>query len=178
MSPSLRGYFAIINERKVLRTALALKQKIKSDYDIISEKIGDLEHFDKRSFITNMTELKNSLVEIGCFPTSAQGFGFKLDEFSHTLRELENLSISATIHSLKKIADFEIEKEKHASLLNELGKLDFSMIGHVIDVFKLAESLCELGSENIEAKKLPTQGQELGTMQKEIVSTLTYLRDL
>ena len=178
VSPSLRGYFAIINERKVLRTALALKQKIKSDYDIISEKIGDLEHFDKRSFITNMTELKNSLVEIGCFPTSAQGFGFKLDEFSHTLRELENLSISATIHSLKKIADFEIEKEKHASLLNELGKLDFSMIGHVIDVFKLAESLCELGSENIEAKKLPTQGQELGTMQKEIVSTLTYLRDL
>ncbi len=178
VSPSLRGYFTIINERKVLRVALALKQKINSDYKIISEKIGDVDDFDKRVFITSITELKDSLVEIGCFPTITQGFGGNLDQFSQTLKELENLSISATIQSLKKIADFEIEKEKHASLLNELGKLDFSMIGHVIDVFKLAELLCQLGSENIDAQKLLTQGQELGTMHKEIVSTLTYLRDL
>lgn len=178
VSPRLRGYFTIINERKVLRVALALKQKINSDYNIISEKIGDVDDFDKRVFITSMTKLKDSLVEIGCFPTSTQGFGCNLDQFSQILKELENLSISATIQSLKKIDDVDIKKEKHASLLNELGKLDFSMIGRVIDVFNLAEFLCKLGRQNIDAKKLLTQGQELGMMQEEIVSTLTYLRDL
>jgi len=178
VSQHLREYFTIINERKVLRVAHALKQKINSDYNIISEKIGDVDNFDKRMLITSMTKLKDSLLEIGCFPTITQGFVCNLDQFSHTLKELENLSISATIQSLKIIDDFDVKKEKHASLLNELGKLDFSMIGRVIDVFNLAELLCDLGRQNIADKKLLTQGQELGTMQKEIVSTLTYLRDL
>ena len=178
VSPDLREYFTIFNERKVIRTARGLKQKLENDYNIISEKIGDTEKFDKSNFITSMTTLKDSLVAIGCFPTINQGFDSTLPKFTQTLADLHNFSISSTIQALEKINDVELTPEKNADILNELGKLDFSMIGYVIDIFKQAELLCTMGRANIEGKKQLTDGQDLGTMRTQIDSMLTSLVDL
>jgi hypothetical protein len=178
VSANLREYFTIFNERKVLRTARVVKQKLENDYNIISEKIGDTESFDKSYFITSMTTLKDSLVAIGCFPTINEGFDSSLPTFTQTLADLRNFSISSTIQALKKINDVQLTPEKNAGILNELGTLDFSRTGYVIDVFKQAELLCTIGQAKIKAKKQLTDGQDLGAMRAQIASMLTSLRDL
>ena len=45
VSPSLKDYFAVINERRVLKIARGLRQKLINDYTIISEKIGNSKDF-------------------------------------------------------------------------------------------------------------------------------------
>jgi len=174
----LREYFSNFNERKVLQVARNLKNKIRIDFLAISEKIVDSENFDNRKFIASMIKLKDKLVEIGCFPTSADGFDETLSEFNQNLKEFENVSISTVIEELEEIGNAELTQENNAGALNELGALDFSMITYVTDVFKQAELLCNLGHSKIEHKKQLTGGQDLTAIKTEIVSKLSWLRDL
>ena len=178
VTPKLREYFLNFNERKVLQVARILKNKLTVDYDLIAQKIGDAEHFDKGKFISSLETLKEKLMAIGCFPNVADGFDIKLYDFNQKLSELHNVSISSTIKALEKIKKAELTPEKNAGALNELGALDFSMIAYVTDVFKQSELLCNFGQTKIDHKKQLTAGQDLNSMKTEIISILSWLREL
>ena len=62
---------------------------------------------------------------------------------------------------MEKINDIELTQQKNEALLNELGTL-FFYDWLLIDIFKQAELVCKLGSENIENKKQLTQEPRFG----------------
>ncbi|MDA9613027.1 protein DpdH [Paracoccaceae bacterium] len=178
VSRELKPYFTNTNDRRVLRSAITLHQKIISDFGQISDIIGDIENFDQNKFIESMQNLATNLVEIGCYPRLEQGFENTLKEFGPRLSDFADVSVSSTVKSLEKISKIESTEKNTSDLLNELGVLNLSLIAEVMNLFEEADKLCKFGRENILAKQKLTADQDLGVVRDEIKSILEKLRDL